>query len=435
MLLMVVVLLIGSSFGQWEQPLLGPEYPQPEQPIKIPKVESVLPRLGASAACSNSYSYVTGGLAFLPSNWPQSFNQISQLTKEHAVSELNVYNSETNQFELNSEGVHYPSMSNKRAFHISAAFENAIYVWGGGSDIVEKYDIVSGQWSDVFVSGWAPEATYGAGAEASNNQIFVFGGRTESGDLSNELASFDIDSEKWIKHEPSTLDEPTGRYGASLNVYGQFIYVYGGVDSTGKTTSDLWAFDISSKVWTQMNIYSNETEEADNKISRAFHASIIVEGFLVVYLGENTQSEDYFPIIAYDIAEDSWMPVGDAQKSRKIPPVKSGFAYCAGTIFGGVRNTGSPLDTYSLNAEVWSINDDQSSFQRKRCYPGFVWDDILNVCAQPADEQCQLCETCNDLSSHQRSYIQKLKNKALQKDYSGLLRQCPAIWRRTEHVY
>lgn len=434
----VFILVLGLSAvlnAQPEEYVLGPEYPQPgEAPPPPPEVEKVLPRLGAQSTYHSGYVIITGGLAYLPSNWPSDFNRIDSLHQNHAVAEVSAY-VPFGDFVFNND-VPHADMHFPRAFHIAQNVDymySQIFVWGGGSDIIEKYDLISNAWEDVLPVGGdePPVGRFGAASVSAYTDIFIFGGVQANGIAPTTLNIYDVATNQWRSHEPEIT--PQARYGASLNFVEGFLILFGGSDvETSTPLNDLWVFDLSSKEWTR----ANGTEEFDE--ARSFHGAVLHNEKLVIFLGE---SESYRDIIEFDFITGNWSTI-HRNRNAAVPAIPTGFSYTSLQIvgdnsvlvFAGVRDTKSPVDMYSLQSEIWVLNLDTYKWSRVACYPSFVFDNYPNVCVAPSTDNCELCETCADYSEQRRTYIGKLKNKALLRDYSGILRQCPAVWKQTPLV-
>lgn len=431
-LFVAVIGVFGQNYGQINSKFgerLGPEYPQPGTPVVIPKVEEVLPRLGAVAVSIDEVSYIFGGLAYLPNNWPAAFSNIHSLAQEYAVSELNAFDHFGNKFIYQSADG-FEGMSNKRAFPIAERISATEFiVWGGGSENIEKFSSTSGKFVDVEVTGNEPESTYGAASAFDlDENVVVFGGMKADGDLSNEINVFNVLTSTWTAYNPSVA--PSARYGSSLTFIGNnTFFLYGGVTEEG-LNGEFWIFNLGDGSWEQQfyntSILAENEEEADS--ARAFHVAVVNEDGIYFILGEtnNKKSSLAFVIFEYDA-----FVVVNVPSNYRFPPVRSGFAHSISyekssiQIFGGVRDLNRFIETKSLNAEVYFIYlDEDSSVIRSKCYPGFVFDDIINVCALPTPQKCSLCETCTDLKSFKKGYVNNLKNKAIQKDYTGILQQC-----------
>lgn len=431
-LFVAVIGVFGQNYGQINNKFgerLGPEYPQPANPVVIPKVEEVLPRLGAVAVNINEVSYIFGGLAFLPNNWPAAFSNIHSLAQEHAVSELNAFDHSGKKFIYQSaEG--FEGMSNKRAFPIAERISATEFiVWGGGSNSVEKFDSTTGKFSDVAVTGSEPESTYGAASAFDiDESVVVFGGQKADGELSNEINVFNVLTSTWTTYNPS--EAPSARYGSSLTFVGNSTFLlYGGVTEEG-LNGEFWIFNLEDGSWEEQSfnksLLTDNGQEVDS--ARAFHTAAVTEDGIYFILGETNEKKTS---VAFLMFEYNAFILISIPSNTKFPPVKSGFANTFSyetssiQIFGGVRDLNRFIDTKSLNAEVYIINLNENAYVvRSDCYPGFVFDDIINVCVQPSQQRCALCETCTDLKSFKKGYINNLKNKAIQKDYTGILQQC-----------
>lgn len=450
-LFVAVIGVFAQNYGSNMAERLGPEYPQPNVASPVPSVDEVLPRLGAAAVDVAGKTYLTGGLAYLPNNWPAAFSNIDSLTQQHAVNEVNLYSVQTNRFQYTPASEN--GMTHKRAFHIIQKIdEESFMVWGGGSSVVEGFHTSLGSFVEVPVTGYQPTSTYGASSalEYYDEVVVVFGGQDASGTLSNDLNIFDPYVGEWYKIDiPAGADIPSPRYGASFSYFSQddstsIFVLYGGITDDGSISDEVWVLDLFAETWTQVNYDSYKINNLvdfdmltdDGSATRAFHRVLVFPQLLVVMLGES-EGNAKFVLMYIDLSSGNSYSLAVEESSNNVyPPFMSGFASAYSdaaaqiTFFAGVRDTNSFIDTRSLNGEVYMfdvlslIYGDFAGIQRVSCYPGFVFDDIINVCVQPTEEKCNMCDTCTDLSIHKKQYINKLKNKAIQRDYTGILRKC-----------
>lgn len=90
--------------------------------------------------------------------------------------------------------------------------------------------------------------------------MFVLGGEYFD---ENEpfMVKCDMKTKKWNRVEPNLVNgvepnEPDARFGHSVVLYDQHIWLYGGILKNGTVSSELWKFEISTFTWTLINTYS-----------------------------------------------------------------------------------------------------------------------------------------------------------------------------------
>jgi hypothetical protein len=91
---------------------------------------------------------------------------------------------------------------------------------------------------------------------AFHGNVVVYGGCNEKEELIDEKSSvwlFSPERKTWEHLVPSILDlAPGPRRHAKLFAQDKCIVLYGGYDGTGDQASDIWQFDVASKVWWQL---------------------------------------------------------------------------------------------------------------------------------------------------------------------------------------
>ena len=101
-----------------------------------------------------------------------------------------------------------------------------------------------------------PDARASHAACAFHGNVVVYGGCNEKEELIDEKSSvwlFSPERKTWEHLTPSTLDlAPGPRRHAKLFAQDKCIVLYGGHDRTGDPASDIWQFDVASKVWWQL---------------------------------------------------------------------------------------------------------------------------------------------------------------------------------------
>jgi len=432
LLLVACVLFVSLINGL----MVGPAYTVPVHQER-PDVTSVLPRLGASSVSLKVDEewrvYTTGGWAYLPSQWPAAFADCEALTETHAITEVTVYFPETNQWKYSHEGV-WGDLNNARAFHIVETFNGSIFVWGGGSEILEVSSGDCTHWEEISVRGPEPNARFAASSEVVDTTLYIFGGVENDGVAPEDFIAFDFETNEWFTVNVTSMETPPPRYGASLDHYEGVLVLYGGTDvTTGLPFNDLWFFSLDSREWYYYN--ASEFEVAGS----TFHGSAVFENELFIFLGEG--GVFWRDIWVFNFETGNWS-ISEKLNNVAVPPVRSGFSYAlvgeAGAerviVLGGVRDTKALVDTYALQAEAWSVDLYDLKWTRESCYPSYVFDEHAYVCVHPTEDDCESCESCTDMAPHRLQYVSKLKNKILNKDWTGVLRQCPAYWTKSELV-
>lgn len=113
-----------------------------------------------------------------------------------------------------------------------------------------------------------------------------FGGRGFGGTLLNDLWRFDrlvlaSGANPWqrIPWQGGELPTPRERHAAAM-VDG-VMYVFGGIDQSGRYLDDLWAFNTKNWEWVKVE-HMDRTPEA-----RAYHTMAVIGKIILILGGEN----------------------------------------------------------------------------------------------------------------------------------------------------
>uniref|UniRef100_A0A673IJ06 Attractin-like n=1 Tax=Sinocyclocheilus rhinocerous TaxID=307959 RepID=A0A673IJ06_9TELE len=115
------------------------------------------------------------------------------------------------------------------------------------------------------VSFWTREEYSGHGLVRASHKavvhedvMWVIGGHMFNYTHYQMVTAFNISSQSWMSLNRS-VNSVTGRYGHSLSLHEDQIYMYGGkIDSTGNVTSELWVFHTWNQSWVLLNPRAKE---------------------------------------------------------------------------------------------------------------------------------------------------------------------------------
>uniref|UniRef100_UPI00398E86D8 attractin isoform X4 n=1 Tax=Pristiophorus japonicus TaxID=55135 RepID=UPI00398E86D8 len=108
-------------------------------------------------------------------------------------------------------------------------------------------------------------------AVVSDNVMWVIGGYVFNYSEYQMVAAYDLKDLKWFPLKKSA-DQVVGRYGHSVALYKDKIYMYGGkIDLTGNVTNQLWVFHIQNQSWVQL------TPKAKQQYAVVGHSAHIVQ--------------------------------------------------------------------------------------------------------------------------------------------------------------
>lgn len=167
---------------------------------------------------------------------------------------------------------------------------------------------------------------------------------------------------------------PSPRYGHSTVLYGDKIFLYGGVLGNRGPTSELWAFDISAKNWENVTVKSepcNTRQMLCGPLKSAGHSATIVADRMIVIFGHstslgylNTVQEFYFGTREWHIVDTFGFPVkgGYGHSASWDPLTKKIYVY--GGVVSESESTqvlSNRLYSYEPDKRIWTLLANASS--------------------------------------------------------------------------
>ena len=214
---------------------------------------------------------------------------------------------------------------------------------------------LAGRWVQVRTIGDAPDPRVDAClvCDPDEERLLLFGGWDEDDDF-NDLWAFDVSSRLWMELRPAG-EEPSARSEAAMayDPVGKKLYLFGGWDGEEELDlGDTWVYDPAEDTWTDLD------PAGETPIPRNAHSLIYdPQGErLVLFGGSDQRGLEYNDVWVYDPAENVWTeldPAGDA------PPRRGwhGAAYDSENrrmvIFGGGASEGAGGDLECLN-DTWA---------------------------------------------------------------------------------
>lgn len=136
-----------------------------------------------------------------------------------------------------------------RTDHIMVLHSSNIYIFGGynGScrfnDLCE-YSVEKKRWHRVEAAGSIPSRRFGHSGvvHTASNRLVVFGG-WDGRDTLNDLFEFNFVTKEWKKMETHGVSPPH-RYRHTAVIFGDNMFVFGGVDKTHSRFNDLQRLDL-----------------------------------------------------------------------------------------------------------------------------------------------------------------------------------------------
>lgn len=162
-----------------------------------------------------------------------------------------------------------------RTDHIMVLHSTDIYIFGGynGSsrfNNMYRYELVNKSWQKVDAQGLLPTGRFGhtGAVDESTHHLLVFGG-WDGRDTLDDLHQYDFHTNVWSPIA-TTGRSPPHRYRHTAVIYGDSMFVFGGVDKAHSRFNDLQRLDLVTHTWTE--VYTSGYVPS----SRTFHRAVVV---------------------------------------------------------------------------------------------------------------------------------------------------------------
>ncbi|XP_075992325.1 multiple EGF like domains 8 [Anticarsia gemmatalis] len=303
--------------------------------------------------------------------------------------------------------------------HSACAFDSGFVLYGGKlsdgslSSELWLYDAVHNRWTLRAVNAtFTPPGLTRHTLTAVKDELYLFGGSTVDGEFSSSMYKIklgDVGTESWEKVQVrggKELDVRVVAHTAVYHSHSNSILVYGGVVASvarfSKLSDRMFAFDIDYRHWSEILYPRAYLRETYVPRERAFHTSIIIGNYLVVFGGyshRHNREEICYDgqMYIYHLGCHSWIPLDVLGKVRKFYPKKQGvFAHAAALrppstllIAGGYHgNVNGDLLAYMVPSWQAGITDShpESACRRHRTQPECLADPECGWCS--ADDTC-----------------------------------------------
>ncbi len=215
----------------------------------------------------------------------------------------------------------------------------------GGNDVTDttlaetwQYDGATSTWTNLGLSSGPAARSYHS-MTAGPNAVFLVGGNHQ-GTYYNDVWQFSNGS--WQELPPASGDVPSARTlaGLAYDTLHDRLLLFGGRDQNGAFLDDIWAFNLSSSTWQQLN------SNANAPVSRKAHSLVYDPGQLNFVLMGGLAEDGYTRL------GDTWYYLGgnwvEATPTTALPPRAYHQAVYAG----------DKIVLYS-NGEVWIYDEDE----------------------------------------------------------------------------
>ena len=220
-----------------------------------------------------------------------------QENKERVPTPLIIYNTQTNNL----------SLSTTLAMPVTGASlvrkDMKLFLFGGVEKDTQKptsdtycFEIGGTQWTkfDTSMSIETIEPRAYHTALMFKGWMFVFGGIKTSGECTNDVWFLDVDNKMWFPQKMKSDIAPHARKCHSACIYKNLMIIHGGRCKDKKMFNDIWALNLSTFEWTELEI-KNKVVLPD----RSSHRSFVIGHYMFVIGGVGNDDEKLNPFV-YD---------------------------------------------------------------------------------------------------------------------------------------
>uniref|UniRef100_A0A1I8ERN0 Kelch domain-containing protein family protein n=1 Tax=Wuchereria bancrofti TaxID=6293 RepID=A0A1I8ERN0_WUCBA len=154
-------------------------------------------------------------------------------------------------------------------------------------------------WTLAKVGGTVPSARAASACTFLEryNGILLFGGRSQNQRL-NDLYLLDLSSLIWTQIDVTGINEPEGRTWCSLNaLFPNQALIYGGYSNGARALSDFWRVEVQKDcVGRYLGTWTAVDTGLETKSRRLWHTAAIVDGQLFVCGGTDALLEEHIKI-------------------------------------------------------------------------------------------------------------------------------------------
>lgn len=234
-----------------------------------------------------------------------------------------------------------------------------------------------GYWETVQPDSNPPPGSASHGAAVWRDTLYIIGGESYgNGEL---LSTYDFNGNVWETVHVEGPNYPEIRYGASTVMYGDKIFMYGGVVGQRGVCSELWAFDVNAKIWENITVKTDNCTSSYGwcePIRTAGHSATLVPAYenngkkgqlqvMVVIFGHSPQFGYLNTVQEYNFVTREWRIV-----DTKGFPVKGGYGHSASYdpltekiyVYGGIvsesessQALSNRLFSYDPAVKTWTL--------------------------------------------------------------------------------
>uniref|UniRef100_A0A7S2PDR2 BTB domain-containing protein n=1 Tax=Leptocylindrus danicus TaxID=163516 RepID=A0A7S2PDR2_9STRA len=189
--------------------------------------------------------------------------------------------------------------------HVSVAYRNAFYVFGGfdGSSRVSDFfcfDLAEMVWRQITPSsGTPPSPRHSHAAVVHKDSMYIFGGY--DGSYRSDFHEFKFTNSSWVL-VPAVGRPPRARYRATCVVFKDTMILFAGHDGT-RHLADTHVFDFESRIWSTL------VTEGPSPIPRDSHVSVVHSNSMYIFGGSTGSAMNDLHQLNLSHTPAKWSPV------------------------------------------------------------------------------------------------------------------------------
>lgn len=195
--------------------------------------------------------------------------------------------------------------------HSAVVYENSMFIYGGYDNASDSnastyiLDIPNLAWTVIRQERDLPPALDSHTAvlytDESAAWMYVFGG-FNFGTRINNLYSLNLKTRKW-KLANASENRPVPRSSHTAVVYGNEMFVFGGVDDDSNKLDDLWKIDLRTYAWSLVEVVGGVPS------ARSGHSAVVYRDLMLVFAGSVDATKETNNMFGYDFTRRAWAQI------------------------------------------------------------------------------------------------------------------------------
>lgn len=187
-------------------------------------------------------------------------------------------------------------------------------------------DVSLGFWTTI-APDFTPMGSASHSATVWGDAMHIIAGESYGrGDL---LYTYDFNGKVWETVHSAGSNTPERRYDASTVIYGDKIFLYGGVVGHKGVSNELWAFDLSAKTWENITVKFEPCSTPNSMcgpLKTSGHTATLVPGndCMIVIFGHSPHFGYLNTVQEYTFSTRTWKIL-----TTYGYPVKGGYGHSA----------------------------------------------------------------------------------------------------------